>query len=137
MGFFIMQKESVLFYRSFYDCLQTLKADDKIILYDAILNYGFEMLEPKLPNHLSAFWILIKPQLDANWKKYKDGQKGGRPRKKETSGYLDENHRLIYLKPNVNDNVNHKDNEKENEKEMDDFLKHKKEMEEYYANVGK
>ena len=112
-----MNKESMVFYKSFYDSIKTLPDTDKIKLYEAIFEYGLLIKkEFDFDGFNNSIWTLIKPQLDANIKKYNNGKKGGRPQKKpkvienknqkKPKVIESENLRLLKNKPNVNDNVN-------------------------------
>ena len=74
-----MEKESMVFYRSFLDTI--LKIDNPEVGYElflAITSYSLYGIEPKLTGMSDAFWTLIKPQLDANLRKYENGKKGAR-----------------------------------------------------------
>ena len=127
------EKESFVFYRSFYEALQDLKDKDRLKVYDAICKLALSEEETKLTGITKTIFTLIKPQILANTKRYKNGKSGGRP-KKETSGF--ENKKTIGFqkeetnglekaetktKPNENDNdnvnVNENDNVNENENE--------------------
>ena len=110
------EKESFVFYKSFYDALQDLKEKDRLKVYDAICELALNGNETKLSGLAKTMFTLIKPQLLANTKRYEDGKKGGRPRKK-TSGFekektigfqKGETSGLFKKKPNenVNENVN-------------------------------
>lgn len=127
-----MERESVLFYRSFYDAAQLMGDDDRLALYDAVMGYCFSGDEGDLSGVVAVAFALIKPQIDANSRKYANGKKGGRPQAK-TSGFEDEkpdvenektsgfeiekplvseceNHPSETEKPNVNVNDNVNDN---------------------------
>ena len=120
------EKESFVFYRSFYEALQDLKDKDRLKVYDAICKLALSEEETKLTGITKTIFTLIKPQILANTKRYKNGKSGGRP-KKETSGF--ENKKTIGFqkeetnglekaetktKPNENDNVNVNVNENDN-----------------------
>ena len=117
-----MSRESFIFYQSFHKALEPLEPESYKNVMIAINNYALYGLEPELNGIENSFFILIRPQLDANNKRYIDGQKGGRPKK--TSGYEDNEKPVVIEnedneKPNVNvnDNVNVNviDNGKRNE----------------------
>lgn len=106
------EKESFVFYKSFYDALQDLKDKDRLKVYDAICEMALNGNEKTLTGISKTVFTLIKPQVLANNRRYENGKKGGRP-KKETTGF--ENKKTIGFtneetktKPNVNvnDNVN-------------------------------
>lgn len=119
-------RDSIVFYKSFFDSIQYLPDENKLPVLMAVLEYGFTGNEQELEGVEKAIFSLIKPQLDANEKRYQDGKKGGRPKRekpvvteKETSGYEKEKPVVIKneenKKPNVNVNVN--DNVNDNKKE--------------------
>lgn len=124
------ERESAIFYRSFYEAIKLQPKEIQADLYNALLEYTFTGELPESDNLMvQGFFILMKPQIDANNKKYEDGRKGGRPKKEKTSGYeenensktsgYEENEMVSdFEKPNVNDNenvnVNVNDNENDN-----------------------
>lgn len=108
------EKDSFVFYRSFFEALQDLSDKDRLKLYDAICNLALNGEDTELKGIACTVFKLIKPQVVANTKRYANGKKGGRPKKetigyenKKTTGYVSE-------KPNVNDNVNENVNENDN-----------------------
>ena len=109
-----MERDSFVFYRSFYDAIR--KADDQTALeaVRAICAYALDGEEPELEGFADIIFDMAKPQIDANNKRRTDGLKGGRPKKPVVSE--NENHRLSEVKPNVNvnDNVNVNVNANEN-----------------------
>ena len=121
-------RESFIFYRSFFDALIDMDKENQADCLMAIADYALNGKEPKMTPAVRMFFTLIKPQLDANQKKYESGCKGGkfgkfggRPKKnpKETPQKPQENPKET---PNDNDNDNVNDNVyiKEN------FIKEKK-----------
>ena len=79
-----MERESILFYRSFYEVSKSLPEDEGNKFLRALLDYAFYGTEPELDGVSASFFMLIKPQIDANNRKYENGKKGGRPKKTET-----------------------------------------------------
>ena len=107
-------RDSFIFYRSFFESFDGLSKKDKLLLFDAICNYALNDIESQLCGVPLAMFKLLKPQLDANTRRYENGLKGGRPRKteikpnenqKETKPKRNDN-----VNVNVNDNVNDNDN---------------------------
>lgn len=72
------------FYKNYYEIINYLSNEDRLILYDAILKYMFEDIEPDLDGLLNGIWINLKMPLDTNKKNIKNGLNGGRPKVKET-----------------------------------------------------
>lgn len=105
-------RESFIFYRSFKESLEGLDDSDKLIMYEAIAGYALDRTPPKLSGFPRALFSLIKPQLDANWKRYENGKKGGEHGYKGGAPIGNQNaskQNNPKTTPNVNDNVN--DNE--------------------------
>ena len=73
-----MQRESFVFYRGFRDAINDCPIDEQLDIYKSIVDYALDGIEP---DFLTPFgkvcWRLIKPILDKNWSRYKNGCKGG------------------------------------------------------------
>ena len=107
-----MERESFIFYRSFYEAIKETDTETQVSLFDAICKKALYDEETELKGTAKILYTLIKPQLDANNKRYSDGAKGGRPKK--TTGFGNEKTTGFEIeKPNnnVNENVNVNDNE--------------------------
>lgn len=105
-------RDSFIFYRSFQDAIDACSQEDQLTIYKAIANYALDRKEPELSGVAKVCWVLIKPQLDANWKRYDNGCKGGDYGSK---GGAPKGNRNAYKgkttpNNNVNDNVNLNDN---------------------------
>lgn len=59
---------SMTFYRSYRDALRTLPEASRVKLYDAIMDYALDGIEPELDNTVAGMFILIKPNIDASQK---------------------------------------------------------------------
>jgi len=109
-------RDSMIFYRSFYEAISGLPKEDQADIYNAILSYGLNFNEPKLDGVSKTVWTLIKPQIDANIKRYING-KQPKPKRKvsktEAKGKQNrsktEANANVNVNDNVNDNVNVKD----------------------------
>lgn len=106
-------KESFIFYNSFFEAINELDNNTQLEVYQAITKYALNDELPNLNGVAKAIFSLIKPQIDANNKRYEDGCKGGRPKnKKPVVLKNDENKKPVvlkkchFLKPNENENVN-------------------------------
>lgn len=110
-------RDSAIFYRSFYDAIKDLSEDIQADVLRALFEYAFYYKELELTGTAKAIFILIKPQLDANIKKYENGKKGGRPLKKPDRGETKEKTRQNPegTKPegNVNESYNASSNKNE------------------------
>lgn len=80
-----MERDSFIFYKSFYEAIRDLPDNIRLEVFTAITEYA---LYGKQPEDLKPFargmFLLIKPNLDANVKRYENGKKGGRKSKKLT-----------------------------------------------------
>ena len=70
-------RDSFVFYESFYLALSELSASQQGKIYTAICRYALYGEEPELKGASSAVFKLIKPQIDANNRRYENGKKGG------------------------------------------------------------
>lgn len=83
-------KNSFVFYRSFYEAIEDLDDATQLEIYKAIAAYSLNGEVPDLSGFSKTVFTLVKPQLDANNKRYENGKKGaehgkkgGRPRKEQ------------------------------------------------------
>ena len=108
------KRDSFICYRSFYEAIGDLPDKNQLEIYRSIFDFSLNFNEPKLEGISKTIFTLIRPQLDANKKKFKNGckgaehgTKGGRPKNKKTPKKPQANPKLT---PNVNDNDNVNDN---------------------------
>lgn len=94
-----MERESFVFYKSFADALEELNDKQYAKVFRAITKFALTGVETELTGIEKAIFMLVKPQIEANNKRYENGCKGGKKPKGNQS--------LTKSKPN--DNVN--DNE--------------------------
>jgi hypothetical protein len=110
-----MKRNSFVFYDSFYLGIKDLSDNDRLAVYDAVIKYAIEGQQNSLNSLQNSIFSLIKPQLDANNKKYKNGKLGksfgklggeygklgGRPKTPQKPPTIPPKN-----PPNVNENVN-------------------------------
>lgn len=128
------ERESIVFYRSFYEAIKLQPKKIQADLYNALLEYAFTGEVIEMNNSVKSVFLLIKPQIDANNTRYENSKKGGRPKKEktdsleknmkiktngfennektETDSSKNNNENSVSEKPNVNENVNVNDNVK-------------------------
>lgn len=102
-------RDSFIFYRSFFEASKALNDAEKASLFNAICEYSLNQTETKLEPILNAMFMLIKPQLESNNKRYENGMNGGRPKTKTKPK---ENQNKTKSKANVNVNENDNVNDK-------------------------
>jgi hypothetical protein len=120
-----MERDGFVFYRSFDNAIKELPEDVKCGVYKAIIDYGLygKMTEEK--GIVLAIFMLVKPQIDANNRRFENGKrgaehgvKGGRPKKHENGAET----------PKVTPEKHHEnptETPKEKEKEKESILKGK------------
>ena len=70
---------SFVFYESFRDATRNLPANERLALYESIIDYALYGDEPQgLGGVLDVAFKLIRPQIDANSQRRSNGKKGGR-----------------------------------------------------------
>lgn len=72
-------RDSFIFYRSFQEAINEASESEQLSIYRAISGYALNREEPELSGVAKLAWLLIKPQLDANWKRFENGCLGGAP----------------------------------------------------------
>ena len=118
------QRDTFIFYRSFKESMSDLSDADKLIMYEAITDYSLDMKEPELTGFPKALFSLIRPFLDANTQRWKNGCKGGAPKgnknnrfsKSTTEVQPEVNQSTTVVQANKDKNVN-KDKNKDINKE--------------------
>ena len=76
----VVNRNSFVFYDSFYKAMNYLNDKEKIQYIEAICNYSLFDITIDMDLKIEAMFALIKPQIDANIRKRENGKKGGRPR---------------------------------------------------------
>ena len=105
------KRDSFIFYRSFYDASKCLKTEEKAQLFDAICSYALDEKVEQLDGMAYGMFQLVKPQLDANRKRFNNGcikkQKGSKSeaKAKQTKSKIEANVN-VNVNPNVNENLN-------------------------------
>jgi len=110
------QKDSFIVYRSFFDAIEPLSDADQLSLLKQIFEFGLNHNELDLEPLPKAMFSLIKPQLEANHKRWLNGNKGGRPTETKPKA----NQKITKPKPNKNVNVNK--NVNKNKNNIDTFV---------------
>ena len=110
-------RDSFVFYRSFADAIAGLPPEEYKKVMQAIIGYALDCTEPTAGGIEYTVFCLVKPQIDANNKRYENGKKGGRPiTKQEPNNNQDvtkkkpsNNQDVTNPQPNVYVNVNDND----------------------------
>lgn len=102
-----MKRDSFVWYASFSEAIKLLPEKDRLTAYDYLTNYWIYGKEPEEKDAITyAMFLMAKPQIDANNKRYIDWKKWGRPKKDwDNSKKPTSNQDETEPKPNVNENV--------------------------------
>ena len=97
------------FYRSFWEAVKGLPKKDRLPILESIIEYALDGKAPSgLSQSQSAFFLLVKPNLDASRKKAASGKQGGsKPKAKGKQTQREE------------EKENEIENEEENEEEIE------------------
>lgn len=126
-----MARDSFIFYRSFYEAISELPKENQADSYNAIMRYALDQEEIELTGISKAIFSLVKPQLDANYKKYENGKQ--KKSKTEAKQKQTKSKKVTNVNENVNDNVNVNDNDKVSDSCVDGLQKI---IDFYNENIG-
>ena len=105
-----MKRDSMVFYRSFYEAIVNLPDVELAQAFRAIAEYGLNGIETECSGTARVALMMAKPQIDKNNMRYANGCKGGRPtenlKPNNNQTKPSDNQTITKPKPNVNDNVN-------------------------------
>ena len=74
-----MGREQFTFYRSYYDAVMKLQPSRRYKLFMAIVEYALDKVQPVgLDRGQEMAFLLVRPVLDAAWKRSKSGATGGK-----------------------------------------------------------
>ena len=102
-------RDSIVFYRSFYEAIKELPPEDFKRTVEAIMEYGLNDTEVDASGVAKAIFIMAKPQIDKNNKRDENGSRGGRKPKENqtiTKKEPNDNQTITNIEPNDNVNVN-------------------------------
>lgn len=142
-----MKRESMVFYRSFMEATDSLEPEQYKKVLHMLFHYAMDGEEPEEQGIEYSLFALMKPQIDANNKRYENGKKGaefgklgGRPRKETPKKPM--KNPMETPNVNVNDNVNSNVNVKETKHCHGDYkhvrltdAEHKKLLSDYGESV--
>lgn len=107
------RRESFVFYRTFAEVVEELPPEQQLQFLKAIIYYGLDYKKPQLTGISQAMFKVFVPLIDANWRRYKNGCKGGAPSGNTNALKQPKNNQETTKKQpyyNYNDNFNFNDN---------------------------
>lgn len=116
-------RDSIILYRSLREATKMLDLETRAKVYDSVMDYAFDGIEPNETGVVMAMFLMMKPIIDANNQRYENGCKGGRPK----------NQNKTEIKPNNNQNETKVEPNKDKDK---DVYKDKEEKESVKEKVA-
>lgn len=107
----LFMRDSSIFYRSFYEAIKELPTNNQEELYTAIFEYSLNFNEVELTGLSKTIFTLIKPQLEANNKRF---ESGNIPKNKRTGSKDEAKEKQDVSELEANNNVNNNNNVNEN-----------------------
>jgi len=104
-----MERDSMIIYRSFYEAIKELPKENQADVWTAVYELGLNGKRIELNGISKTIFILISPQLEANYKKYLNGIK---PKTKQIKSEMEA--KIKQKKSKTEANVNDNDNDNEN-----------------------
>ena len=102
-------RDSIILYRSLREATKMLDLETRAKVYDSVMDYAFDGIEPNETGVVMAMFLMMKPIIDANNQRYENGCKGGRPK----------NQNKTEIKPNNNQNETKVEPNKDKDKDVD------------------
>lgn len=101
----------MIIYRSFYEAINELSAENQARIWRAVMELGFNGVEIELSGLDKTIFTLIKPQIDANIKRYQNGK---RPKEKQIESKKEANQEQKVSEKEANKNNNKNKNKNKN-----------------------
>lgn len=114
-------RDSAIIYRSFYEAIKTLPKESQADIWGAICEFALNENEVELTGISSAIFTLIKPQLEANLKRFKNGKQ---PKNKQTISKTEAKPKQEEIKTEANNNNNVNNNNNQNDNVTDKYKFH-------------
>ena len=101
-----MERESFVFYRSFFESISCLTKEQKADCLDAIAKYALDGEVIEMDGIIKALFLSMKPQIDANTRRYANGCRGGKPKSNQDETKTEPNPNQTITKPEPKSNQN-------------------------------
>lgn len=111
-----MGAEKITFFKSYFDAVEGLPAEQYKEVLNAVFNYVFNDIEPENLSPLAnGFFILMKPNIDTSLKRSASGKQGGST-PTETASKPEAKSKQTASKPEAKPKQNYTDKDKEKDK---------------------
>ena len=120
----------MLIYRSFFEAIKGLKKEEQADVWNAIYELGLNGNEVKLSGLSESFFLLIKPQILANLKRFENGKK---PKLKQNESKTEAKPKQKISKVEANNNNNNNKNniyipETAKDRSLENWITYRKEI---------
>lgn len=125
-------RDSFIIYRSFYEAICDLDTDGQALIFKSICEYSLNFNTIELSGVNATIFKLIKPQLDANNKRFENGKKPKDKKNKseeepndsqdESKNEAKDKQNGSRVEANVNDNVNNNVNDNLNNNDNENLV---------------
>lgn len=106
-----MNRDSTIFYRSFYEAIKELPEANQLEIYNAIFEHSLNLNKPNLTGLSKTIYTLIEPQIEANLKRFLNGKE---PKKKRSESEKEARPKRKRSKTEANNNNNNNVNINDN-----------------------
>ena len=101
-------RDNMLIYRSFYEAVKELKDQDQIAIWNAVFELGLNNNQIELTGIQKTIFTLIKPQIEANIKRFQNGKTAKtKQTKSKTEAKQKQNKSKTEANNNYNNNINY------------------------------
>ena len=101
------ERETMIVYRSFFESLKGCEKEVQADVWNAIFEMGFNQKEVELEGLSKTLWLLIKPQIEANLKRFINGSK---PKLKQSKSETEAKPKRETSESEANNNNNNNNN---------------------------
>ena len=105
------KRDSTIFYRSFYEAIKELPEVNQLEVYTAFFEHSLNFNKVELKGLSKTIYTLIEPQVEANLKRFENGN---RPKRKQEKSETEAKEKQNESKTEANNNNNNNNNVNKN-----------------------
>jgi DNA polymerase III gamma/tau subunit len=114
-------RDTMIVYRSFYEAIRELPKENQAEIWNAVYELGLNGNEVELTGLSKTIFMLVKPQIEANLKRFENGKKPKLKQNKSKTEAKDDQDKIKSEANNNNNNNNNLNNNKNLEDRKNDF----------------
>lgn len=120
---FYNMRDTMIIYRSFFEAIRELPKENQAEIWNAVYELGLNGIEVELQGLSKTIFMLVKPQIEANLKRFENGKK---PKLKQniskTESKVNQEQIKVEANNNNNNNINNNKNIETRKNEFYDLL---------------